>query len=163
MDCSLSTIIPCKFGFVQHEAIQDICERRPKVASALWRMTLIDGAIFREWVMNVGGRKSKTRIAHLLCEHVTRVRAVSDIKDNNVSMRCALPLTQYDIGDATGMSTVHVNRALQDLRRSRLIRFQKFELEVLDWEGLQEAGDFDATYLSLVRSNRDPVSAVPGL
>ena len=62
-----------------------------------------------------------------------------------------------------GMSTVHVNRALQDLRRSRLIRFQKFELEVLDWEGLQEAGDFDATYLSLVRSNRDPVSAVPGL
>ena len=102
MDCSLSTIIPCKFGFVQHEAIQDICERRPKVASALWRMTLIDGAIFREWVMNVGGRKSKTRIAHLLCEHVTRVRAVSDIKDNNVSMRCALPLTQTDIGDATG-------------------------------------------------------------
>ena len=160
MDSSLLTISPCKFGFVEHEAIRDLCERRPKVASAFWRMTLIDGAIFREWVTNNSARKAKARVAHLLCEHVTRVSAVGD---SHSSVRCALPLTQSDIADATGTSTVHVNRAMQDLRKSKLIRFQKFELEVLDWEGLQDAGDFDPTYLYLVRANREPTAAVPGL
>ena len=158
MDCSLASFGPCKIGVIDHHTIQDLCGRRPRVASALWRMTLIDGAIFREWVTNVGGRRGEARVAHLLCEHVTRVRAVNS--DNDASF--PLPLTQADIGDATGLSTVHVNRALQELRKARLIKFQKFELQVLDWDGLQQAGDFDPTYLFLVRSDRGATPAVPG-
>jgi CRP-like cAMP-binding protein len=160
MDCSLVTIGPCTVGFVEHEAIRDICERHPRLASAFWRMTLIDGAIFREWVANIGGRKALGRVAHLFCEQVARLGAVGLVANG---FFCNLPLTQGDIADATGLSTVHVNRALQDLRRQKLVRFSRFKLEVLDWDGLQEVGDFDPAYLALVDADRPATPATPGL
>jgi CRP-like cAMP-binding protein len=146
MDSTLLTFGPCKLGFVDHEAMRALCDRRPRIASAFWRSTLIDGAIFREWVANVGGRKAFERVAHLLCEQVARRRAV-DLMASDFS--CSLPLTQVDISNASGLSTVHVNRALQHLRKLRLIRFERYVLTVLDWDGLQDVGDFDLGYLNL--------------
>jgi CRP-like cAMP-binding protein len=145
LDSTLSTLSPCRVAFVQHEPLRDICARYPNVASAFWRMTLIDAAIFREWVANVGGRQAHGRVSHLLCEMVVRLGAVGLAND----LACEMPITQGELGDATGLSTVHVNRTLQSLRRKKLIRWTDSKLEVLDWEGLKEAGDFDSLYLHL--------------
>ena len=95
--------------------------------------------------MNVGGRPAYGRIAHLLCELVVRLRAVGLTEGYS----CDLPITQSEIADASGLSTVHVNRTLQELRAARLISLKGTWLEVLDWKGLKQAGDFDPAYLHL--------------
>jgi CRP-like cAMP-binding protein len=149
LDISIGTITPCKIGFMQHEAARDLCERFPRIGSAFWRETLIQAAVFREWVTNVGRREAYGRIAHLLCEMVVRMRAVGLVADHI----CDLPMTQNELADATGMSTVHVNRTLQELRADRLITLKGASLTVLDWEGLKHAGDFDPTYLHFERKD----------
>ena len=145
LDSSLGTITPCKAGFVQHEHLLDLCERYPRIATAFWRATLIDAAIFREWVANIGQREAYARLAHLLCETVTRMKAVGLVEDDT----CELPMTQTELGDAMGVSTVHVNRTMQELRGDNLITLKGGKLRVLDWDGLAEAGDFDPNYLHL--------------
>jgi CRP-like cAMP-binding protein len=126
-----------------HEVIHDLCARQPRIAGALWRETLIDAAIFREWMVGIGRRSAHARIAHLLCEMLVRMRAVGLAEDH----ACELPFTQTGIGDALGLSTVHVNRTLQELRGAGLITLRGGALTVMDWEGLQGAGEFDLTYL----------------
>jgi len=145
MDSSLGTITPCRVAFVPHKALIELCESHPKIVSSFWRTTLIDAAVFREWVMNVGGRPAYGRIAHLLCELVVRLRAVG-LADG---YSCDLPITKSEIADASGLSTVHVNRTLQELRAHRLISLKGTWLEVVDWQGLKKAGDFDPAYLHL--------------
>ena len=145
LDSSVGTITPCKVGFIQHESLRDLCERYPRIASALWRQTLIDAAIFREWTTNVGRREAYSRMAHILCEMVVRMRAVGLAQDYT----CDLPITQSEFADAAGLSTVHVNRTLQELRGEELIILKGTTLQVLDWNGLTRAGDFDPTYLHL--------------
>ena len=76
LDMTVVTITPCKVGFIQHETLRDICNRHPRIAAALWRDTLIDGSIFREWMINVGRRPAISRLAHILCEMVVRLRTV---------------------------------------------------------------------------------------
>ena len=151
LDNSVQTITPCRVGFIQHEHLHELCHAQTRLAGAFWRETLVDGAIFREWMLNVGRREAYGRLAHLLCEMVSRLRAVGLVQDNT----CELPITQSELGDALGISTVHVNRTLQDLRAAGLISLKGGTLSVLDWDGLKHAGEFDPTYLHLVR----PVAA----
>jgi len=112
LDIGITTMTPCKIGFVPHHAILDVCERFPRVTTAFWRHTLIDAAIFREWVANLGQRSAPTRIAHLLCEFFERCKAVGLVRNDTIDF----PITQAEIGDAMGMSGVHVNRSLKELR-----------------------------------------------
>jgi len=123
----------------------ELCKAHFRIASALWRETLIDAAIFREWMLSIGRRDAYARIAHLLCELLVRLKAVG-LAENHT---CKLPITQAQIGDALGLSDVHVNRVLQSLRGDDLITLQRGVLSVLDWERLKEVGEFDATYLHL--------------
>jgi CRP-like cAMP-binding protein len=145
MDHSLQTITPCKVGFITHETVRDLCRRYPRIGSALWRETLIDGAIFREWMINIGRREAYARACHLLCEMMTRMRAVGLAEDHT----CELPITQGELGDALGITVVHANRVLQEIRKDKLISLTKKTLTVLDWEGLKRAGEFEPTYLHL--------------
>jgi CRP-like cAMP-binding protein len=145
LDNSISTISPCRIGFIAHEALHDICRRYPRITAALWRESLIDAAIFREWVTNVGRREAYTRMAHVLCEMLVRLRAVGLVEDH----ACDLPITQSEFADALGVTTVHVNRVLQQLRADGLIDLKGDRLVVPDWESLKQAGDFDPTYLHL--------------
>ena len=145
LDMSISTLTPCKVGFVEHEVMRALCVRYPRLAAAFWRDTLITGAVYREWVMNVGRREAYPRIAHVLCELVTRMRAVGLADDQS----CEVPMTQSELADVTGMTTVHVNRTLQVLRANNLIKLKGSKLTVLDWEKLKQVGDFDPTYLHL--------------
>ena len=145
LDNSVGTITPCKVAFIEHEHLRKLYRAHPRIADALWRETLTDASVFREWVTNVGRRQAYARLAHILCEFVVRMRAVGLTEDHT----CALPMTQTEFADAMGMTTVHVNRSLQKLRGDGLITLKGASLTVLDWEGLTAAGDFDPTYLHL--------------
>jgi CRP-like cAMP-binding protein len=143
MDHSLGTLTASKLAFIQHEHMRELLRQHPRLTDVFWRDTLIDSAIFREWMIGIGRRDAKTRVAHLFCEMVMRLRAVGLEQDNSVP----LPLTQNEVGDALGLSTVHVNRTLQELRGENLVEWERGVLTVLDWEGLKLTGEFDPTYL----------------
>ena len=143
MDHSLGTLVRSKLAFIPHENLRDLARRFPGIAIAFWRDTLIDSAIFREWMVGLGRRSAFQRIAHLLCEMAMRFKAVG-LADEHVY---DLPVTQAELGDALGLSTVHINRVLQELRQAGLITFRGSTVSVLDWTGLKVAGEFDPTYL----------------
>jgi len=157
MDIAFEAITPCVVGFIPHEALQQLCADFPLLAAALWRTTLVDAAIYREWVATVGQRSADARLAHLFCEIFLRLKAVGLAEGNS----CDLPMTQAELGDAVGISVVHVNRTLQKLRSDELILFRNKTLKILDWERLVKVADFDPTYLHLTAET--PLSAInPG-
>ena len=145
LDNSLGTITPCSVGFIPHETLDKLCERHYRIAKAFWRENLIEGAIYREWMTSIGQRQAYARIAHLLCEMLVRLRAVGLV--NGYS--CNWPITQGEIGDALGITTVHVNRVFQAMRADGLIELKGERLNIPNWNRLKEAGDFDPTYLHL--------------
>lgn len=148
LDNSLGTLTPSSVGFITHEALNKLFERHYRIACAFWRETLIDGAIFREWMTSIGQREAYPRIAHLVCEMLVRLRAVGLV--NGYS--CKWPITQAEIGDALGITTGHVNRVLQQMRADGLIELQGSRLNIPDWDKLKKAGDFEPTYLHLSQS-----------
>jgi CRP-like cAMP-binding protein len=145
MDHSIGTLTPCKIAYIPHSALLDIIDRYPRITRALWRDTLIDAAVFREWMVGLGRRSSYERIARLLCEVYLRCEAVGLTNGHSYPF----PITQTELGDATGLSLVHVNRTLQELRGDGLITLQARTVTVEDWEGLKRAGEFDPKYLHL--------------
>jgi CRP-like cAMP-binding protein len=145
LDATLGTLTQCKVAFIQHEDLRRLCQSYPRLASAFWRETLIDAAIFREWVMNVGRRETYARIAHVFCEMLARMRVVGLAQDN----ACEFPISQVELADAIGSTPVHVNRTLQKMRADGLIQLFGTRLSIPDWERLKAAGEFDPTYLFL--------------
>jgi len=142
-DHSVQSLYRSEFAMIPRTALMDATNERPGLRMAMWIDTLIDASIFREWVVNVGRRDSRSRIAHVLCELVTRFRKLGD-RDDQIYY---FPITQEQLADATGLTAVHTNRTLQALRKDGLIQLNAKSLTVLDWEGLRTAGDFDEIYL----------------
>ena len=147
MDHSLGTLVPCQIAFIRHDDLLTLMRNHPRLGDLFWRDTLIDAAVFRQWIVTLGRREAHGRIAHLLCELLVRLRAAELVEDHAFT----LPLTQAELADALGISAVHANRVLQDLRAENLITWRGDTLRVLDWEGLQKAGEFDPAYLHLVK------------
>ena len=116
---------------------------RSAIRKVMWVETLLDASIFREWVVNVGRRDSRTRVAHLLCEMFLRLKNIGAEHRGMLDF----PLTQEQLADATGLTPVHTNRTLQLLRKDGLIQFSGRSLTVLDWDRLREVADFDELYL----------------
>ncbi|MCE8016264.1 Crp/Fnr family transcriptional regulator [Halomonas sp. MCCC 1A17488] len=145
IDCSIVSITPCTIGFFQLEDLRHICKRFPRISAAFWRETLVDASILREWVVNIGRRDAYTRIAHLLCEFLVRLQAVGLVENGTFHF----PITQANLADATGISAVHMSRALKALRENGLIQTSRMHLAVPDLERLKEAGEFDPHYLHL--------------
>jgi CRP-like cAMP-binding protein len=100
---------------IPHERMCGIVDNHPRIAHVLWRESLVDAALYREWII-VRDRPAYMRVAHLLCEHFARMDGVG-LTDGN---SCSLPITQTHMGDALGLSNVHVNRTLQELREKKL-------------------------------------------
>ncbi len=142
-DHFVQTITSATVGAVPLTEFRHILKLRPNVAEALWRDTLIDASIYREWVLNVGKRDVTSRVAHMLCEFAFR-REKAGLGPPE---RFELPITQHQIADATGLSAVHVNRVLHELARSGVIAPDKPEVEIIDWSQLCRIGDFDPSYL----------------
>jgi CRP-like cAMP-binding protein len=128
---------------VPQSAIRAAARSYPAVAEALWRDCMVDAAILAKWVVNVGRRDAKTRIAHLLCEMATRYKAALAPEGVTFEMR----VTQGHLADATGLTSVHVNRVLKNLRESGLATFHRGTVSILDWDALSKAGEFDSSYL----------------
>jgi CRP-like cAMP-binding protein len=157
MDHGVAALSRNQIAVIPHQRLFEIIEKYPRIAHALWRDTMLDAAIYRQWLTNVGRRPAYARIAHLLCEIRSRLEVVGLTRGGTYE----LPVTQTDIGDAMGLSVVHVNRTLQQLRADGLISFRSNVVAVLDWPRLQAAGEFDPGYLHLhpVRNSALPVGA----
>jgi CRP-like cAMP-binding protein len=145
-DHSVQMLTEGKVAAIPREAIVQLTLARPRVAHAMWIDTLVDASIFREWIANVGRRDARTRLAHLLCEFSLRLKSAG-LADE---VGYALPMTQEQLADTTGLTPVHVNRTLKALEKDGLIsRTNPRTLRVADWRKLAKAGDFDSNYLHM--------------
>ncbi len=135
---------------VPHEALRVITESQPHLGRMLWFSPLLDAAIHREKILSIGRRSALARIAHILCELLVRLRLVGLADETGY----ALPLTQADLADVTGLTSVHVNRMLKKLRDDDLLTFRSGIVTVGDWDRLQRVAEFDPTYLQLERRPR---------
>jgi CRP-like cAMP-binding protein len=150
MDHSVGTLSPCVVGYAPHSALEALSRQHPHLARMLWLLTLIDGSIYRQWLVTLGGFSALARTAHLLCELFVRLT----LDGGRIGDQLTLPITQADLGDTLGLSTVHTNRVIQELRARNLIIWQGQSIRMLDWDGLQLLGQFDPLYLHLVKEPR---------
>jgi CRP-like cAMP-binding protein len=145
-DHSVQMLTAGKVAMIPRGEIIRLTLERPTVTQAMWIDTLVDASIFREWVANVGRRDARTRVAHLLCEFSVRLRVAGLGEDTHYD----LPMTQEQLADATGLTSVHINRTLKALEKEGLIeRPNPRAIYIGDWRKLAEIGDFDTNYLHL--------------
>jgi len=145
-DHSVQMLTAGKVAMIPREEIVRIAFERPAVGQAMWFDTLVDASIFREWIANVGRRDARTRIAHVLCEFALRLKIAGLGEQTGYE----LPMTQEQLGDTTGLTSVHVNRTLKALEADGLIeRLRPRSITIGDWKKLAHAGDFDSGYLHL--------------
>ena len=145
MDHSIMTLTPCSIVTIPRATIIELTENHPRINRALWWATLVDEGVLREWLVNLGQRQAEERMAHFFCEMLVRLQTVGLADENSY----ALPLTQTELGDIFGVSSVHVNRALQDLRKTDLIILKNRRLEIPDVDRLKAYCGFRANYLHL--------------
>lgn len=143
MDHDLTTLTPCTLGFINHDALRQLHRRQPTIAEMFWRDTLIDSAMFREWIVNVGQRSAPARLAHLVVELRERLRVISRASGDSFEM----PLTQEQISEALGITAVHANRVIRQLREDGIVDFQRGRVAVLHEKKLMDLADFDGRYL----------------
>lgn len=144
-DYSVGTLTHCVLGEIPLDRIADPTTLDPEMTRALWRRLLRDEAISREWLVGMGRRSALEKVAHLLCEFWVRLEAVGLARASEMDMR----LTQAELADVVGMSVVHINRILQELRRSGLIKLSDGVLWILDRLGLEALAGFDPAYLKM--------------
>lgn len=145
LDHSICALSECRIVKFMHEDISRLIDESPRLARILWFATMVDASMHREWIMNIGSRSGKARIAHLFCELYHRCKVVN--LTTNYSFW--LPLTQTQIGECLGFTQMHVNRMLKELREQSLVTFQAQRVEIHDWDGLSELAEFDPNYLYL--------------
>ena len=152
-DHSVQMLTAGRVALIPREEIIRLTLERPTVGHAMWIDTLVDASIFREWIANVGRRDARTRVAHLLCEFSLRLKVAGLGEETEY----ALPMTQEQLADATGLTSVHINRTLKALEKDGLIeRSNPRVIQIGDWRKLAAAGDFDSNYLHL-RDNEQAV------
>lgn len=145
MDHSIGALTEVTIAQVPRDTFEEIQKSRPRLAQALnWDM-LVQAAIQREWTVNLGQRSAIERIAHLICELFDRLDAVQLC----TSGHCHIPLTQTDLSEATGITPVHVNRTLQELRSMGLIEWKGRDVHILDMEALRRTALYNENYLHM--------------
>lgn len=144
-DHGVATLSDAVFAYLPQAEVTAAMTEHAGIARAFWRETLVDAAITREWLLGLGRRDAFGRLAHLLCETALRAAAAGVGR----ASRFRFPVTQIDLGEATALTPVHVNRTLQRLRGEGLVAMQGGEVRILDWEALARAGSFDRRYLHL--------------
>jgi CRP-like cAMP-binding protein len=145
MDNNLGALAPSRVGIVPIPELLRVMELHPNLNALMWRETLVQASILRAWLMRNSQTQGHERMAHLFCETAIRAKAAGLAQGNTFD----LPITQQDLGDALGMSLVHVNRTLMLLRATGAVEFRGGKLTVMDWEQLVEIAQFDGSYLHL--------------
>jgi CRP-like cAMP-binding protein len=150
MDHSIGAITRLKVAMITPEEMSALTAERPRLTQALWWHELVTAAVQREWTLNLGQRSAYERLAHLLIELYMRLNTVGRAHNG----RCDFPLTQNDLADATGLTSVHVNRTLQELRRDGLIELERKQLQILDMPRMMDVAMFNPNYLHLEHEGR---------
>jgi CRP-like cAMP-binding protein len=143
LDHDLVTLSPSTLGFISHAALRAMNRARPRVGELLWRDTLIDASMFREWIVNVGQRSAPERLAHIIVELRERLAVIGHVAGITFDM----PLTQEQLGEAMGITPVHVNRVVKQLRDENVVDIHRGKVTILEEIKLQELADFDRRYL----------------
>jgi CRP-like cAMP-binding protein len=146
MDHGIATLSRAKVAFIPRATLDALADR-PGLAKAFWWATLVDEAVLRAWIVNIGRREAYAAVGHLICELYVRMTTVGLVTDHCFD----LPLTQEEIADALGLTPVHVNRVLQRLRSEDLISFRHGLLTIHDYGRLEEAAGFNPNYLHIER------------
>lgn len=144
-DHNVQALTPGEVAHVSVKHVIELIDGHPRLARAMWVDTLIDASIYREWVMNVGRRPALQRIGHILCEFARRL----DVAGLGTIRGYRFPVTQEQLGDATGLTPVHVNRTLRKLEADGLIARHKRFIEIPDWERLRAISGVSELYLHL--------------
>lgn len=157
-DHSVQALTEVELADIDRAALQELALTRPAITRALWIESLVDASIYREWVLNVGRRDARARIAHVLCEITVRMRAAGVLN----SARFHLPMTQEQLADATGLTSVHVNRMVKALAAEGLIEHSGRSITIRDWAGIRREGGFNPLYLHLdqVAPSLGPLSSM---
>jgi CRP-like cAMP-binding protein len=150
MDHSIGTITRVRVAHIDPESLEKVTAEHPRIAQAFWWHELVNASIQREWLLNMGQRSAYERLGHLFVEIFFRMRTAGLAESDS----CEFPLTQNDLADATGLTSVHVNRTLQDLRREGLVELERKRLRLPDLEALMDASGFNPNYLHLDHEGR---------
>jgi CRP-like cAMP-binding protein len=150
LDHDLVTITPSRIAVFPHDRIREVIGRFPHLGRIWWMTTNMDAAIHREWMMFLGRKSALARMAHLFCEIRERLNVVGLTTGDSFEF----PLTQQELSECIGLTQVHVNRTLQELRRRGLIEVEGRRATILDLESLQTVAEFNPDYLYLERRPR---------
>ena len=147
MDHGVIALSDCVVAPAAHDDLRRLTQTAAHLTRLLWLETVVDGAIHRQWLVTLGQQDAASRLAHLACELYCRLEAAGLASDH----RFSIPMTQADLGDVLGLTQVHVNRVLKDMRQNGLLEWRAGRVTLLDWVGLVDLGQFDPTYLRLQR------------
>jgi CRP-like cAMP-binding protein len=150
LDHNVMTLTPCRAAIVPHDRLKAITEQHPHLTRVYWFSTNMDAAIHREWAVSLGRRAALSRVAHLFCELYVRLGIVGLADDTGY----ALGLTQTDLAECLGLTSVHINRTLKELRERGLVEFRGGRVTIHDRAGLERVAEFNPSYLYLERRRR---------
>lgn len=143
LDHDNATITPCVVGIVPHDRLRMIQRDMPELTHMLWFSTLLDAAMHREWIFRMGRLSAIGRLAHFLAETKHRLSAIGRVANG----RFALPLVQIDLAEATGMTPIHLNRCVGELRKAGIPEMRAGQVQILSKADLWRLGEFDPAYL----------------
>jgi CRP-like cAMP-binding protein len=150
LDHDVISLSPVQVALVPHERLLALTENQPHIARLYWFMTNIDAAIHREWTLSLGRRNALGRMAHLFCELNLRLEISGLSQENSYDF----PLTQSELGECLGLTTVHINRTLKELRRRGLVELESRRVTIRDLPALKQVAEFDPAYLYLDKRPR---------
>jgi len=145
LDHNVAAMTPVTLAVVPHDALREITETMPHLTRVLWLNTMLDAAIHREWVVALGRKSATAHVANLLCEMYLRNQIVGLASEGSYD----LPLTQGDMADVCGLTDVHVNRVMQELRATGAVEWKSGRVTVHDWDALQRIAEFDPAFVHL--------------
>jgi CRP-like cAMP-binding protein len=145
LDHSVMAISACELTAIPHAALRNLMAEDPHLARLFWLETVVDAAIHRVWLVGLGRQDAQARMAHLFCETQVRLQAVGLANENGFDF----PLSQVELADVLGLSSVHVNRTLMSLRSAGLMDWREGRVVLNDWRRLVRIAEFDPMYLRL--------------
>ncbi len=145
LEHEISAASRCDVALAPHPELRRVTERFPRLTRVLWFQTLVDAAINREWTLVLGKKRSRARVAQFFCEMHARLKIVGQTSNGGY----ALPFNQQELADITGMTPVHLNRCLKELRDAGLVTYRNGQVELHDLPGLKRDAQFDPAYLHL--------------
>jgi CRP-like cAMP-binding protein len=150
MDHSVIALTATQVAFVRHEELKRITHVSPHLTRLFWMLTTIDGAVQRTTIASLGRRPALQRLGHLLCELDCRLAVVGLARDHTYDV----PLVQEELADILGLSVVHMNRTIQDLRKAGLVAWTGSKIVIHDFNRLVEFSGFDPRYLNFIKRER---------